>query len=184
MAKKESSPKKCGRASHPTASFRGSLPYAFTPRSGETTVPVRQRPARSATFTSTGCEIAIQRTAFPQPLQRPAAQPATRAGSGGGRNARATSTRSRAFPIPPGNSPSRIASCHQRHRNHRSASVESSNVFAAPTLRENVTTSNRKTLRLCEQAVEDHTCLWNVEEKAGEIWAKECLRVAHELARC
>jgi len=34
------------------------------------------------------------------------------------RKARATGTRSRAFPISPGNSPSRIASCHQRHRNH------------------------------------------------------------------
>ncbi len=169
----------------PDRIVRGSLSYAFTPRSGETTVPVRQRPARSATFTSTRCEIAIQRTAFPQPMQRPAAQPATRAGSGGGRNARATSTRSRAFPIPPGNSPSRIASCHQRHRNRRSASVESSNVFAAPTLRENVMTGNRKTLRSCEQPVEDQPSLWKAEEKRGRNLRQGMFRVAtHELRRC
>jgi hypothetical protein len=67
-------------------------------------------------------QTAIRRIAFRNLCGGPADQPAPRAGSGGGRNARATSTRSRAFPISPGNSPSRIASCHQRHRNHRSTS--------------------------------------------------------------
>ena len=52
----------------------------------------------------------ILRIASLQPLRWPAAQPAQRAGRGGGRNARATGPRSRAFPISPGNSPSRIAS--------------------------------------------------------------------------
>jgi hypothetical protein len=41
---------------------------------------------------------------------------------GGGRNARATSTRSRAFPMSPGNSPSRITGCRWLRRN-RPASV-------------------------------------------------------------
>ena len=80
------------------------------------------------------------------------------------------SARTRAhYPIPPGNSPSRIASCHQRHRNHRSTSVESSNVFAGPTLGQNVTRRNRKTLLACEQAVEDETSLWMAEENMGGI---------------
>jgi len=126
---------------------------------------------RSATFTSTGGATAIHRIAFTQLMRQPAAQPAPRAGRRGGRNARATSTRSRAFPISPGNSPSRIASCHQRHRNHRSASVGSSNVFAEPTLGENVAARNRKSLPACEQAVDDATSLWKPEENAGEILA-------------
>jgi hypothetical protein len=71
---------------------------------------------RSATFTSTGRSCAIRRTSALQPLRRPAAQPAPRADCRGGRNARATGLRSRAFPISPGNSPSRIAGCHRRHR--------------------------------------------------------------------
>jgi hypothetical protein len=41
----------------------------------------------------------------------------------GGRNARATGTHSRALPISPGDSPSRIASCHRLRRNHLSASL-------------------------------------------------------------
>jgi hypothetical protein len=73
------------------------------------------------------------------------------------------------FPFAPGNSPSRIANCHQHHRNHRSPSIESSNVFAEPTLRQNVARRNRKTLRACEQAVEDETSLWNAEENVAEI---------------
>jgi hypothetical protein len=73
------------------------------------------------------------------------------------------------FPISPGNSPSRIANCHQRHRNHRFARVESSNVLAELTLRQKVARSNRKALQACEQAVEDGTSLWNAEENAAEI---------------
>jgi hypothetical protein len=71
------------------------------------------------------------------------------------------------YPIAPGNSPSRIAGCHQRHRNHRSASVESSNVFAGSTVGQNVARGNGKRLRACEQAVEDETSLWKAEEKLG-----------------
>jgi hypothetical protein len=73
------------------------------------------------------------------------------------------------YPISPGNSPSRIAGCHQRHRNHRLASVESSNVFDESTLGQNVKRRNGKTLRVCEQAVEDETSLWKPEEIVGEI---------------
>ena len=71
------------------------------------------------------------------------------------------------YPIAPGNSPSRIASYHQRHRNHRLASVESSNVFDESTLGQNVKRRNGKRLRACEQAVEDETSLWKAEEKLG-----------------
>jgi len=68
------------------------------------------------------CSIAILRITSLQPLRWPAANPLRRASRKGGRNARATGSHSRAFPISPGNSPSRIAGCHQRHRKHRSAS--------------------------------------------------------------
>ena len=69
---------------------------------------------------------------FTQPLRRLAFQPVPRTGSGGGRNARATGTHSRAFPISPGNSPSRIASCHRRHRNHQLASFENATFSLNP----------------------------------------------------
>ncbi len=69
-------------------------------------------------------ENMIRRIASLQPLRWPAAQPAQGADRRGGRNARATGMRSRAFPISPSNSPSRIASCHRRHRNHHPASFE------------------------------------------------------------
>jgi len=95
-----------------------------------------------------------------QPLRRPAAQPAQRASCKGGRNARATGTRSRAFPIPPGNSPSRIASCHQRHRKSSFGKLWDCHVFAEPTLRQNVATRNRKTFPRCAEPVDDETCLW------------------------
>jgi len=56
----------------------------------------------------------------PQPLRWPAALPAHGAGrGGGGRNARATSSHSRAFlEVSPGNSLSRITGCRWLCRNH------------------------------------------------------------------
>jgi hypothetical protein len=72
------------------------------------------------------------------------------------------------FRISPGNSPSRIASCHRHHRNHRLVRLERSHVFAELTLRHNVSTRNRKTFCACEEAVDDETCLWKPEEKGGE----------------
>ncbi len=76
-------------------------------------------------------------------------------------------TRAR-FRISPGNSPSRIAGCHQRHRKHRSASFEICHVFAEPTLPQNVAPRNRKTLPPCAEAVDEATSLWKAEEnRAG-----------------
>jgi hypothetical protein len=72
-------------------------------------------------------------------------------------------TRAR-FRMSPGNSPSRIASCHRRHRNHRSASRKSSHVFAEHTLRQIVARCNGKTFRACAEAVEDESSLWKAEE--------------------
>jgi hypothetical protein len=54
----------------------------------------------------------------------------------------------------------------------------SSNVFAEPTLRQNVARRNRKTLQSCEQAVEDATSLWNAEENAEEILLTSKLKPA------
>ena len=68
------------------------------------------------------------------------------------------------FRISPSNSPSRIASCHWRHRNHHPASFESFHVFAALTLSQNVATRNRKTFPPCAETVDDRTSLWKAEE--------------------
>ncbi|MEY2394753.1 MAG: hypothetical protein QOF94_1098 [Acidobacteriaceae bacterium] len=108
---------KCGpdQPSEPHRSWI-SLVCLPTARRGGTTALVRQRSRGSATFTSTKCRMRFVES-LSAPYAAASGQPARRAGSGEGRNARATSTRSRAFPISPGNSPSRIASCHQRHRN-------------------------------------------------------------------
>jgi hypothetical protein len=138
--------------------------------SSETTVPIRQHSRGVPHLPSTGCGAATQRIAFLQPYamgQRtnPLIEQELEEAAMTGQPARACAH----FPFAPGNSPSRIANCHQHHRNHRSASIESSNVFAEPTLRQNVARRNRKTLRACEQAVEDETSLWNAEENVAEI---------------
>jgi hypothetical protein len=65
--------------------------------SSGTKVPVRKR-SGSATFTGTAADRRLTRSRFFRGLRRLAAQPAQRAGCRGGRNARATGTRSRAFP--------------------------------------------------------------------------------------
>jgi hypothetical protein len=118
----------------------------------------------SATFTSTGCRAAILRITSPQPLRWPAAIPLQeREVEEAAMPGQPVRTRAR-FPNVPGNSPSRIASCHQRHRNRRSASVEKSNVFAAPTLRQNVAPRNRKPFPSCAETVDDSTSLWKPEE--------------------
>ena len=68
------------------------------------------------------------------------------------------------FRISPGNSPSRIASCHRRHRKHRSATFEICHVFAEPTLVQNVAGRNNKTFPPCAETVDAGTSLWKAEE--------------------
>ena len=170
MANKKSSRKQgtktnAARASHPSRIVRGSLSPAFPPlRGGEPTALVRQRSQVSATFTSTAaapwfgeswlCNLCGGQQ--PNPLREREVEEAAMPGQPVRTHAR--------FRISPGNSPSRIASCHRRHRNRRSASVESSNVFAEPTLREKVASRNRKTFARCAEAVDDTTSLWKAEE--------------------
>jgi hypothetical protein len=72
------------------------------------------------------------------------------------------------LPMSPGNSPSRIASCHQRHRDLSFDGLESSHVFAEPTLRHNVANGNSNFAQACAEAVEDETSLWKAEENCGE----------------
>jgi hypothetical protein len=118
----------------------------------------------SATFTSTGCRAAILRITSPQPLRWPAANPLQeRDVEEAAMPGQPVRTRAR-FPNVPGNSPSRIASCPRRHRNRRSASVERSNVFAGPTLRQKLASRNRKPFPSCAETVEDSTSLWKPEE--------------------
>src|SRR6476646_8009544 len=94
----------------------------------------------------------------------PAALPACKQVGGGGRNARATSSRSRAVSgsFPPGNSLSRITGCHWPAAIIQQAQELSR--FAAHTLLEFKAWGNTKRCGLCEQAVEDATSLWKYEE--------------------
>jgi hypothetical protein len=98
-------------------------------------------------------------------LRLPAALPA-RARSGGGRNARATSTLAR-FRFPPAIHPRELPVCRQLAANPSFQHARRSNVFGEPTLTHKVAPSNKKTLTPCEQTVEDGTSLWNAEEKPG-----------------
>ena len=109
----------------PDRIVRGSLNLAFPPLgAARRLVPVRQRSPWSATFTSTGCRSVIRRITALQPLRWPADQPAQRSRKWRRPQCPGQPARTRArIRIPPGNSPSRIASCHQRHRNHRLANL-------------------------------------------------------------
>src|SRR5271163_1111452 len=116
-------------ASHLTPHRSWISRLAFPPpRSSETTVLVRQR-SRRVPLLPVLLQNMILRIGFGESFlcnpcvgQRPSLLQG--ASCRGGRNARATGSRSRAFPISPSNSPSRIASCHRRHRNHHPASFE------------------------------------------------------------
>ena len=158
------------RASHPAPHPSWiSLVYLPAAKGSGTTVLVRQHSPRAPLLPVQAVERRFRESLFlafcdyrqPNPLKEQAVEEAAMPGQPARARAR--------FRFSPGNSPSRIASCHQRHRNHRSASVESSNVFAEPTLGEDVAARNRKTLPACEQAVDDATSLWKAEENAGEI---------------
>jgi hypothetical protein len=63
----------------------------------------------------------------------------------------------------PGDSPSRIAGCHWLRRNHP-ASSETLTFSMNNTLGHFVATRNWKTNPACEEAVDDATSLWKVEE--------------------
>jgi hypothetical protein len=117
----------------------------------------------------------IRRIKSAQPLRWPAAQPVQRAGEEAAMPGQPARTRAR-FRMSPGNSPSRIASCHRRHRNHRSASRKSSHVFAEFTLRQNVACRNGKTFRACAEAVDDESSLWKTEEICGTIGEEQSPR--------
>jgi hypothetical protein len=149
-------------------------------RSSETTVLVRQHshlrgaPLLPALAAEHDSQNMIRRTIALQPLRRPAAQLAQRASCRGGRNARATGTRSRALPIFPRQFT--LENCQSATGSaniHHSASRENYHVFAEPTLKQNVAPRNRKTFRSCEQTVDDETCLWKPEEKPAPIAAQE-----------
>ncbi len=166
------------RASHPSRIVSWISRLAFPPLGAAGRRYQSDSAPKECHFYRYRPQSAILRITALQPLRRPAAQPAPGAGCRGGRNARATGTRSRAFPISPGNSPSRIAGCHQRHRNHHSASFKSRHVFAEPTLRHNVAPRNRKTFPPCAETVDDSTSLWKAEEKragiaAAKMWPQD-----------
>jgi hypothetical protein len=74
----------------------------------------------------------------------------------------------RVFQFPLAIHPRELPVCHQRHRKSSFDRLESSNVFAEPTLRQDVVERNIKPLHSCAEAVEDDSCLWKTEENSGE----------------
>ncbi len=105
----------------------------------------------------------------------------SRADCGGDRNARATGTRSRAFPNFPWQfTLENCPVCHRRHRNHPLARFENCHVFAEPTLFRNVAASNRKTFPACAEPVDDEISLWKAEENGGGNRENETNSVARE----
>jgi hypothetical protein len=150
------------------ASFVDLSPCFLAVRDSETTVLVRQR-SQGVPLLPVLAESRDSKNQD-RTASAVASGPTRSKSGGGGRNARATGTHSRArFRMSPGNSPSRIASCHRRHRNHRSASRKSSHVFAEFTLRQNVACRNGKTFRACAEAVDDESSLWKTEEICATI---------------
>jgi hypothetical protein len=101
-------------------------------RSGETTVLVRQRSPGVPHLPVLAAELRFRKSLLCNPCDREWPSLLNERTVEEGRKARATGTRSRAFPISPGNSPSRIASCHRRHRNHHPASFENSTFSLNP----------------------------------------------------
>jgi hypothetical protein len=151
------------------ASFVDLPACLLTARSSETTLLVRQR-SRGVPH----LPVLVAERRFKELTLRnlcgsqPAAQPVHRAGSGGGRNARATGTRSRALPNVPGNSPSRIASLPLASPQSSFDKLESSHVFAGITLGQKTKSRNGKTFCACAEAVDDESSLWKAEE-IGEV---------------
>ena len=170
------------RASHPAPHRSVDLsPCLPAARSGEPTVLVRQRSRRSRRhLPALAAEqmiprIMIRRIASLQPLRWPAAPARSKEQTvEEASNARATGMRSRAFPISPSNSPSRIASCHRQvHRNHHPASFEDFHALRCTHFSVRMfETRNRKTFPPCAETVDDRTSLWKAEENAAS-WVRK-----------
>ena len=73
--------------------------------------------------------------------------------------------RTRARPTSSGGSPSRIASCHQRHRNRCLRRTEIPTTLE-PTVQHIVAAGNGKTILACAEAVDAKPSLWKAEENA------------------
>jgi hypothetical protein len=119
---------------------------------------------RSAAFAKAGCRSVTLRSPICNRQGWPAAPSCSEEQNGGiGRNARATSLRSRTFSgFPPGNSPSRITGCCWLCRIIRQAQELSR--FADPTLMQIAAPRNTKDLSGCAETVEDVSSLWKAEE--------------------
>jgi len=73
------------------------------------------------------------------------------------------------FRLSPGDSPSRIASCHRHRRIRHSASPKASHVCAEITFKQIAKRRNGKTFPPCEETVDVETLLWSPEENRKEI---------------
>ena len=102
---------------HRSWTFEACLPAAF---GSGTTALIRQHSPSERHIYQCGCRVVIPGITTPATSavsQQP--NPAHRAGSGGGRNARATGVRSRASDFPPAIHPRESPVCRQLGRNHR-----------------------------------------------------------------
>jgi len=168
---------KCGRASHPTASFVDSCFCLVTAwrqndRFSPATLPLSRTKKRRLGLG----ELPIRHLAMTkmQPLRRPAAlfslllpapksKRATSRVGGGGRNARATSrARARFLDDPPAIHPRESPVAAGSAAIIRQAQEVSR--FAEPTFRHFVAPRNRKNFHPCAEAVDDDSSLWKPEE--------------------
>jgi len=134
---------KCGPG-QPPGPHRSWISCPALPPHGDGMMLVARQRSGSAASAKASPQLAIQgsRSCGHRGGQRP--DPAPRAGWGGGRNARATSTRSRTFPeCPPVIHPRESPVCRWLCRNHQ-ASSGSSHVFAEHTLVRNVVGCKKK----------------------------------------
>ncbi len=151
------------------ASFRGVSRLAIRRQGAAgSTLPVRQRsqaaphlPVRLGRSGSKNQFAATQRCAN--------GPTAPRADCRGGRNATGQPvSRSRAFQFAPAIHPRELPAATSTTANRRSTSFKAHHVFAEPTVRQNVASRNRKTIRTCAEAVDVATWLWKAEEKTAE----------------
>lgn len=131
--RKQSGKNQCGaRPATSRRIVRESLNLPSRRKSGETTVPVRQR-SRGAPLLPELVAVRDPKIAALQPMRWPKALSALGVDVEAAMPGQPARTRAR-FRISPGNSPSRIAGCHRRHRKSSFDKLESCHVFACNTL--------------------------------------------------
>ena len=156
------------RASHPSRIVSLISLLAFPPlRSGEPTVPVRQRSPGVPHLPALAAESRFGESFFRSPCGGQRTNPLhEREGEEAAVPGQSARTHAH-FRFPLAIHPRESPAATSVTANHRSTSVERSNVFAGNTLVENIAIRNRKPVSPCAETVDEATSLWKPEEKRG-----------------